>query len=179
MAESSPLGPSPGCEPPTPDAPWSHWLAWLSWASHQVGAYEAALSLADLHRLTRGLRQLCLRLETETVHAHGGSPHMSAGAVEAASIHRQHLLMDACQHCDETRLLVGTLARRISSEEAEGLPSWRRPGVSSPDRLRQQVRQQLQLLQAALGRLEASRSPKAISKTVLFPCPTEGGGEYQ
>jgi hypothetical protein len=179
MAESSPLGPFPSCEPPAPDAPWPHWLAWLSWASHQVGAYEIALSLADLDRLTRGLRQLCLRLETETVRAHGGSPHVSAGAVEAASIHRQHLLTDACQQGDEARLLAGTLARRISSEEAEGLPCWRRPGVSSPDRLRQQVRQQLLLLQATLEHLEASRGPKAISRTVLFPCPTEGGGEHQ
>jgi hypothetical protein len=179
MAESSPLGPLPSCELPAPDAPWTHWLVWLSWASHQVGAYEVALSLADLDRLTRGLRQLCRRLETETVHAHGGSLHVSAGAVEAASIHWQHLLTDACQQGDEARLLVGTLARRISSEEAESLPPWRRPGVSSPDRLRQQVRQQLQLLQAALGRLEASQGSKAISRTVLVPHPREGGGEHR
>lgn len=177
MSKSGPLGPLPGCEPPAPDAPWVHWMTWLSWALHQVGAYEVALSLADLDRLTRGLRQLCLRLETETLYTAGKSQHLPAGAAEAVSLHRQHLLTEACQQCDEARLLVGTLARRISSEEAEGLPPWRRPGVSSPDRLRQQVRQQLWLLHVALDRLGAGHGSRAISRTTLFPCPPEKGGE--
>ncbi|WP_189362317.1 hypothetical protein, partial [Thermogemmatispora tikiterensis] len=147
---------------PAPDAPWLQWLAWLSWASHRVGAYESALSLADLDRLTRGLRQLCLQLEAEAAQAQGGLQETTAGAAMAAALHRQHVLTEASQQCDEARLLVGTLAQRIRGEQAEGLPLLRRIGVSTPDRLRQQVRSQLQLLQATLDRLGEPRGGPAL-----------------
>nr|BBH92057.1 hypothetical protein KTA_02560 [Thermogemmatispora argillosa] len=163
-------------ELPAPAAPWPCWVVWLSQAIQQVGAYEVPLSAGQLRQLVDGLAALAARLETEATCALDQQRRTRAGMQAKAFLHRQYLRLSAAsQQCDEARLLVGTLAQRVSREQLARLPHRHRPGVSGPDRLRQQVRQQLVSLRAALERLGSSSRPGGVVSHLAGSASLEGG----